>query len=147
MNNIEMINQIFNLCVIPLLGILTAYLVQIIRTKMAEIASKTNNELAQKYIDMLTTTITNCVIATNQTYVEALKKKGEFNREAQKEAFNKTYNQVMLTLSKEAYEFLQTIYNDLDGYIKTMIEAEVSNEKPFISTAPTGIPVEEFKKE
>lgn len=146
MNNIEMINQIFNLCVIPLLGILTAYVVQIIRTKMAEISSKTENELAQKYIEMLTTTITNCVIATNQTYVDTLKKKGEFTKEAQKEAFQKTYNQVMLTLSKEAYEFLQTVYNDLDGYIKTMIEAEVSLEKP-ITSAPIGIPVEEFKKE
>ena len=37
-----------------------------------------------KYLSMLTETITSCVIATNQTYVEALKKEGKFDLEAQK---------------------------------------------------------------
>jgi hypothetical protein len=36
---------------------------------------------------MLTDTITKCVIATNQTYVETLKKEGKFDLEAQEVAF------------------------------------------------------------
>jgi len=31
---------------------------------------------------MLTSTVSRCVIATNQTYVEALKQKGEFGLDA-----------------------------------------------------------------
>lgn len=131
MTTIELINQIFNLCVIPLLGILTTFIVQIIRVKMEEIAVKSDSEFTKKYIDMLTETIINCVTATNQTYVAALKEKGEFGIEAQKEAFQKTYNQVMLTLKSEAYNYLREIYNDVDGYIKTMIEAEVNRQKAF----------------
>ena len=69
-----MLYQIFELCVIPLLGVLTMYLVQFIRKKSQEITDKTDSDLADKYIKMLTDTITTCVIATNQTYVESLKK-------------------------------------------------------------------------
>lgn len=121
--------QIFELCVIPLLGVLTMYLVQFIKMKSQEIADKTDSELADKYIQMLTDTITTCVIATNQTYVESLKKQGKFDAEAQKEAFNLTYNAVMAVLTDEAKHYLAAIYGDLTAYITTRIEAEVNVSK------------------
>lgn len=121
--------QIFDLCVIPLLGILTMYLVQFIRLKSQEITDKTDSDLADKYIQMLTDTITTCVIATNQTYVESLKKQGKFDAEAQKEAFNLTYNAVMAVLTDEAKHYLAAIYGDLTAYITTRIEAEVNVSK------------------
>ena len=121
--------QIFELCVIPLLGVLTMYLVQFIKMKSQEIADKTDSELADKYIQMLTDTITTCVIATNQTYVESLKKQGKFDAEAQKEAFNLTYNAVMAVLTDEAKHYLAAIYGDLTAYITTRIEAEVNISK------------------
>ena len=124
-----MLYQIFELCVIPLLGILTMYLVQFIRMKSQEITDKTDNELADKYIQMLTDTITACVIATNQTYVESLKKQGKFDAEAQKHAFELTYNAVVAILSDEAKHYLASIYGDLTAYITTRIEAEVNVSK------------------
>ena len=124
-----MLYQIFELCVIPLLGILTMYLVQFIRMKSQEITDKTDNELADKYIQMLTDTITACVIATNQTYVESLKKQGKFDVEAQKHAFELTYNAVVAVLSDEAKHYLASIYGDLTAYITTRIEAEVNVSK------------------
>ena len=121
--------QIFELCVSPLLGVLTMYLVQYIKMKSKEIADKTDNDLADKYIQMLADTITTCVIATNQTYVEALKKQGKFDKEAQKEAFKLTYNAVMAVLTDEAKHYLAAIYGDLTAYITTRIEAEVNVSK------------------
>ena len=121
--------QIFELCVIPLLGVLTMCLVQFIKMKSQEIADKTDSELADKYIQMLADTITTCVIATNQTYVESLKKQGKFDAEAQKEAFNLTYNAVMAVLTDEAKHYLAAIYGDLTAYITTRIEAEVNVSK------------------
>ena len=121
--------QIFDLCVIPLLGVLTMYLVQFIRLKSQEITDKTDSDLADKYIQMLTDTITTCVIATNQTYVEALKRQGKFDKEAQKEAFKLTYNAVMAVLTDEAKHYLAAIYGDLTAYITTRIEAEVNVSK------------------
>ena len=124
-----MLYQIFELCIVPLLGILTMYLVQFIRMKSQEITDKTENELADKYIQMLTDTITACVIATNQTYVDALKKQGKFDREAQKYAFDLTFNAVMAVLSDEAKHYLASVYGDLTAYITTRIEAEVNVSK------------------
>jgi hypothetical protein len=121
--------QIFDLCIVPLLGVLTMYLVQFIRMKSQEITDKTENELADKYIQMLTDTITACVIATNQTYVESLKKQGKFDAEAQKHAFELTYNAVVAVLSDEAKHYLASIYGDLTAYITTRIEAEVNVSK------------------
>ena len=129
MDWMELLSQIFELCVLPLLGVLTMFAVQFIRTKTQEIAVKNDNEILNKYLDMVSDTITECVIATNQTYVEALKKQGKFDAEAQKVAFNLTYSAVMTILSEDAKEYLTIAYGDLTAYITTQIEASVNLNK------------------
>ena len=129
MDWMEILQQIFELCVIPLLGILTTLLVKTINEKSKEIAQESQNELAEKYITMLAQTISDCVIATNQTYVSSLKNQDAFTIDAQKEAFSRTYNAVMAILSDEAKTYLANIYGDLEQYITTKIEAEVNYNK------------------
>ena len=124
-----LLQQIFELCVIPLLGVLTAYAVSFIRAKTSELKTNHSNELLGKYVTMLSDTVCDCVIATNQTYVETLKNKNAFDEEAQKTAFEKTYNAVISILSAEAKEYLTSIYGDLSVYIMNMIEAEVNRSK------------------
>ena len=124
-----LLTQIMEVVVIPLLGILTAYVVKIVNAKLEEISASHKNELEKKYIDMLNDTISDCVIATTQTYVESLKKQGRFDVEAQKEAFNQTYNAVMSILSEEAKKYLNEAIGDLNLYITQKIEAEVSINK------------------
>jgi hypothetical protein len=126
---LALLYQILEVCVIPLLGILTAYIVKYINMKSAEIQIQVDNDTADKYIGMLADTISACVIATNQTYVEALKKENAFTAEAQKEAFNLTYNAVMAVLTDEAKNYLTELYGDLTAYITTKIEAEVNISK------------------
>lgn len=129
MDWLGMLNQIFEVCVIPLLGVLTTYLVMYLRDKSKQLQEKVDNDLADKYIQMLTDTICVCVIATNQTYVESLKKQGKFTKEAQDEAFRMTLDAVLAILSEEAKEYLTVIYGDLNAYIKQMIEAQVNQNK------------------
>lgn len=126
---LELLYQILEVCVIPLLGVLTAFLVKFIKAKSNEITQKVENDKANKYITMLADTISNCVIATNQTYVEALKKENAFTKEAQKEAFKMTYEAIMLILTEDAVDYLTAIYGDLSAYITTQIEAEVNLSK------------------
>lgn len=126
---ILMVREIIEVCLIPLLGVLVTYLVKYINTKSQELEASTDNELAKKYISLLSSTITNCVIATNQTYVETLKKQGKFDAEAQKEAFNMTLNAVMALLTDEAKQYLSEIYGDLNTYITNQIEATVNQNK------------------
>ena len=75
---------------------------------------------------MLTSTITECVISTNQTYVDNLKGQNVFDKEAQEKAFEMTYNKVMNILTEEAKEYLAEVYGDLDIYITSKIESEVN---------------------
>lgn len=129
MDWLELLYEILEVCIVPLLGILTAYAVKFIKIKSDEITKKTNNETANKYIALLSTTISDCVVATNQTYVEALKKENAFTKEAQKEAFRLTYEAVMNVLTDDAKEYLTAIYGDLTACITTKIEAEVNLSK------------------
>ena len=129
MHWLNILQQIFELCIIPLLAIITRSLVIYISTKKDELKNKTNNELAKKYLDLLNDTIANCVIATNQTYVEALKKENAFTADAQKAAFEKTYQAVIATLSEEAQKYLPEVVGDLQTYITQKIEASVNQNK------------------
>ena len=79
-----LLQQIFEVCIIPLLGLLTTYLIKFIKEKNKAFQAEIDNELYKKYMDMLEKTIIDCVIATNQTYTEALKKAGKFGPEEQK---------------------------------------------------------------
>ena len=126
---LPLLYEILQVCVIPLLGVLTAYLVKFINMKSVEIQANVDNDMADKYIAMVADTVSACVIATNQKYVEALKKNNAFTAEAQKEAFNLTYNAVMAILTNEAKEYLAEIYGDVAAYITNKIEAEVNLNK------------------
>lgn len=125
----ELLVDIFEVCIIPLLGVLTAFFVKWVNAKSAEIKTNVNDATLSKYMDMLAQTISDCVIATNQTYVESLKAQGKFDLNAQKEAFNLTKDAVMTILSAEAQVYLSTAVGDLNAYITKKIEAEVNLNK------------------
>lgn len=129
----EFVAQIFEVCIIPLLGVLTAFFVKWVNVKSAEIADTRKNETEKKYINMLNNTISDCVIATTQTYVDALKKQGAFDAEAQKVAFTMTYEAVVKLLTDEATEYLNEAVGDLNLYITQKIESEVNLNKTIVA--------------
>ena len=112
-----------------LLVVLSKFIISWFSAKIAEVKQKTQNELLNKYLDMVNATVENCVIATNQTYVEALKNQNMFDAEAQKEAFKKTFDAVKALLSEEAITYLTELSGDADLYLSTLIEAEVNKNK------------------
>lgn len=129
MDWLKILQEIFVVCIIPLLGILTKYLISWIEVQKENIKTQNNNEITNKYIDLLAETIETCVIATNQTYVDSLKKKNQFTKEAQLEAFRMTKEAVLTILSEDAEKYLTEIYGDLDAYIVNQIQACVNINK------------------
>lgn len=127
--SLDLISQIFEVCIVPLLGVLTAFVVKWLNIKTSEIVSKKNNELEKKYIEMLNSTISSCVVATTQTYVDTLKKEGKFDIEAQKQAFKITSENIVKLLNKEASDYLTSIIGDLELYITQKIENEIKLNK------------------
>lgn len=129
MNWLTLLNEIFEACIIPFLGILTAYIVKYIQIKTEEIQKTTENKLIEKYINMLSSTVSDCVIATNQTYVETLKKEGKFDLTAQKTAYEMTKTAVMSILTEETKKYLTLAVGDLNIYISQLIESAINAEK------------------
>ena len=125
----ELLTQIFEVCILPLLGILTTFFVKWVNARIGEISDNRKNETEKKYLDMLNNTISDCVIATTQTYVDALKKQGAFDAEAQKVAFTMTYEAVIKLLTDEAQIYLNEAVGDLNLYITQKIESEVNLNK------------------
>ena len=125
----EIVQQVFTLVLIPLLGVVVKYFVQFINIKAEELQQNTDNAIFKKYIGMLNDTISMAVIATNQTYVDSLKEQGKFDAEAQKIALQKTYETVMSTLTSEAKVYLNSVIADLEKYILASIESEVKLNK------------------
>ena len=136
---LRLLSEIFEVCIIPLLGILTAYAVAYLKAKKEEILAKivTNKtqeekELMSKYLDMVEKTVTNCVMTTNQTYVDSLKQEGKFDADAQKIAFDKTLDAVLAILSEDAKVYLTQIFGDLHVYLTYLIESQVKINKASI---------------
>lgn len=129
MDWMNILNQVFEVCIIPLLGVLTICLINYIKAKKQEILDKNNNALLEKYVNMLDNTITQCVLATTQTYVDNLKGQNVFDADAQKKAFEKTYQAVFAILADDAKEYLTNAMGDLETYVISKIEAEVKNNK------------------
>lgn len=134
-----LLSSVFEVCIIPLLGVLTAFIVAFLKAKKEEIlagieANKTQEEkeLATKYLNMVEETVTNCVIATNQTYVDSLKAEGKFDAEAQKIAFEKTLNAVLAILSEDAKQYLTQIFGDLNIFLSNLIESQVNINKNIV---------------
>ena len=123
------IGELFKVVLIPLLGFLVKYFCQFVNLKAEEIKQKNDNDTFKKYIDMLNETIQTTVIATNQTYVESLKALGKFDAEAQKQAFQMTYDAIMTTLGDEAKKYLSSAVGDLNSYITNAIESNVNQNK------------------
>ena len=123
------LSQLFEIVIFPLLAIGTVYLISLIKVKIQQLKQRKDDELYVKYLGMLETTIIDCVLSTTQTYVEALKKEGKFDVNAQKIAFTKTYTNVMNILNKDAKKYLEEALGDLETYIYNKIEAEVKLTK------------------
>ena len=120
---------LFEICIFPLIAAAAIFVIRWLNAKTKQLQDNIDNDLADKYIGLLNDTVSKCVLATTQTYVESLKKQGEFDKEAQKEAFRMSYEAILRTLSDEAKTYLTNIYGDFETYLTQLVEAEVKKNK------------------
>lgn len=125
----NLINTILTVVLIPILPIITGYLIALLKKKTADIESKINNETANKYISIAESTIETCVTAVSQTFVETLKKNGTFDSASQAEAFEMCKQRIFSILSDEVKSTLSDLHGDLNAYIDSKIEFYVNINK------------------
>ena len=112
-----------------IIAALAGYLITYINKKKKALEVETDNEKTKAYLDIIEKTIVDCVNATNQTFVETLKKEGKFTKEAQEEAFNLAYTEAMNMISDGAKKVIEEMYGSFDKWLALKIESSVNMAK------------------
>lgn len=112
--------------ILAILGLITTALGTIITLLINKYVK---DEKLKNMLLNLNNLIQNCVLETQQTYVDALKKQGKFDKTAQLEALELSLNKAKTTMSKEMWDFLVANYQDPDGYLRSLIEAKIGSIK------------------
>ncbi len=116
---LNIISCIVTVVVIPLISLLGGKLIQLISTKIKD-------EKASSLLTQATNIVLDAVRSVFQTYVEALKKEGKFDTDAQLIALNKAKEIVLEQLSSDAKDFISKNYGDLTSWITNQIEASIN---------------------
>ena len=119
---LNVLSCIVTAVVIPLITLLGSKLIK-------WISSKIDNEKTEKYLTGATTVVLDAVKCVFQTYVEALKKEGSFDKDAQLTALNKAKSIVLAQLRGDVMDFIQANFGDVDTWITTQIEASINTLK------------------
>ena len=106
-----------------------AFLVQFLRRKSAQIGAQTDSLTTKKLLDEVTNAVTTAVTYVSQTYVDGLKKNGNFTRENQKVALELAVDQAKKLLTFETKESLSEAYGSVKEYLVGLVEAEVRRQK------------------
>lgn len=128
----EVLNYILYVILTIILPVVATYVVNLIKAKITEsniIAETTKNEDISRLIKDALYDVMDAVLYVNQTYTDALKQKGEFNKESQKEAFNKAYEKAIELISQEAKDVIEEVYGSFDEWLKLKIESSVNMAK------------------
>ena len=105
--------------------VLTTYAVRWLGAVAARAREQAKTEEADRYLSEASNAIQAAVLKTSQTYVDALKKSGEFTVENQREAFNMAFAEAKSMLNDNAARFIESAYGDVTNYLTAQIEAKV----------------------
>ena len=90
---------------------------------------KIKDEKLARLLSRVENIVKQTVILINQTYVDALKEEGLFDKEAQKAAFEMCKEKVLAMLNDEAIVAIAETFGDYEEWIRTLIEAYVRENK------------------
>ena len=114
---------------IPLLITIITICICIVTGKVAKDATRLAPSKYSEIIYALENIVNKAVITTNQTFVNELKTEGKFDKEAMQEAYKRTFNSIVESLSKSFFEYIDEEAIDIDTLLKNMIETSVNWNK------------------
>jgi hypothetical protein len=116
---LNIISVVVTAVILPLISYAGARLITWLNTKIKD-------ENAKQQLTVATDIVTNAVRSVFQTYVEALKKNGTFDKESQKAALIKAKNDALAQMSDEIKDYITKNYGDLETWITTQIESTIN---------------------
>ena len=116
---LNILSVLLTAVILPLISIAGTQLIKFINSKIK------NNELA-KQLSTATTIVTNAVRVVFQTYVDTLKKKGNFDKEAQAEALTRAKNIALSQITEDTKSYIEENYGDFNNWLTIQIEASIN---------------------
>ena len=116
---LNIISCVVTVVVIPLISLLGGKLIQLISNKIKD-------EKASSLLTQATNIVLDAVRSVFQTYVEALKKEGKFDGDAQLVALNKAKEIALNQLSDDLKEFITKNFGNLTSWLANQIEASIN---------------------
>lgn len=115
-------NQIGTQIIIGIVGVIVSGL-GIVFTYLINRFIK-NDELKQ-IMNSLNELVKSAVLDIQQTYVDEMKKNNAFDYEAQKRAIEKCLETIKANMPLKVETWLKSNFKDIEGYLRTLIEAQV----------------------
>ena len=112
-------------------------------TMTSKVAKTAAESAPNKYSDIiygLENIVNKAVVTTNQTFVNELKKQGKFDKEAMEEAYRRTYESIIASLSQSFFEYIDKEDIDINVLLENLIETSVNrNKERIITTEPVKV--------
>lgn len=125
----EILSNVMAEVLIAAIVVLGGAMVALIKAKISDIAISSKDTLTKKIWAEASDAIEGAVAAVNQTFVDELKGKNLFDKEAQTEAFERALDGTIAALSQEAIDFINNTYGDVEIWLTDKIEAAVRKNK------------------
>lgn len=123
------LGQALQAIIIAVVPILTIMVIALLRAKSQKLQLDSENALVDATIAAVEKVITKAVTFVSQTYVDNLKKDGQFSVEEQKIAFRKAYDRVVQLIGDEQQQLISSLFGDFSVWLSTMIESAVKEQK------------------
>ena len=121
----EVLQNVLYVIISAAVPVLTAFACKYLQSLYEKNKDKIKNEKVQIVLGQVADMITSAV----ETYVKELKANDLFDADAQKEAFNKTYEAVTKQLTDDAKKIIIETYGDIATYLTNQIEQKVEASK------------------
>ncbi len=126
---LEFLQSLLYAVVTAAVPVLATYGASALKRVAAKKAAETENVKVAGYLREIGNAVADAVAATSQTYVDELKKAGNFNKDAHNKAAWLALEAATRALSPAAKAFVEDVYGDLKEYLTGKIEAEVRAQK------------------
>ena len=123
------ISDILGLVITIVVPVIVTFIGFGVQALCKKFSAQTENEVVESILQEIYARVNDAVDYVNQTYVDALKREGKFDLDAQKKAFQTAYNTIIETLSAEALSYIESISGETNKLLEVLIESSVRLHK------------------
>lgn len=126
---IELLQELLSAVITVAIPIIVVYFVRFVRGKIKEITTDIENDKVASHLERAAEIVLQAVTSVMQTYVDALKKAGSFDREAHIEAFSMAREIANTLINAAIRKTITDVHGDFALWLETKIEQCVNQTK------------------